>query len=231
MGQRYMFCEIFTPGTPQHDDVLHAACNALSFMLARMTWWMRVLFTFFVIRTCALCFIIIIICPLTARVVWAPQMILQPVFSIFPCSPLPSGTCRTPGLSIPWCCLPTSSLSALSSSPFHCAFHIHCEYFRLGTLISYNWAQVLEAWDSLKLLSFVLICCLSSAWSSWHWSPCRRLWRLCRDAQLSLPVFLPLLLSHQCHQQSGGWWLFCLQYWQCLHDLLRRLLWSFPEIC
>ena len=49
--------------------------------------------------------IIIIINPLTARVVGAPQMILQPVFSIFPCSPLPSGTCRTPGLSIPWCCL------------------------------------------------------------------------------------------------------------------------------
>ena len=45
--------------------------------------------------------IIIIINPLTARVVGAPQMILQPVFSIFPCSPLPSGTCRTPGLSIP----------------------------------------------------------------------------------------------------------------------------------
>ena len=39
---------------------------------------------------------IIIINPLTARVVGAPQMILQPVFSIFPCSPLPSGTCRTP---------------------------------------------------------------------------------------------------------------------------------------
>ena len=35
-------------------------------------------------------------------------MISQPVSSIFPCSPLPSGTCRTPGLSIPWCCFPTS---------------------------------------------------------------------------------------------------------------------------
>ena len=44
--------------------------------------------------------IIIIINPLTARVVGAPQMILQPVFSIFPCSPLPSGTCRTPGLNL-----------------------------------------------------------------------------------------------------------------------------------
>ena len=40
---------------------------------------------------------IIIINPLTTRVVGAPQMILQPVFSIFPSSPLPSGTCRTPG--------------------------------------------------------------------------------------------------------------------------------------
>ena len=53
--------------------------------------------------------LIIVINPLTTRVVWAPQMILQPVFSIFPCTPLPSGICRTPGLSIPWCCLPTSS--------------------------------------------------------------------------------------------------------------------------
>ena len=39
--------------------------------------------------------IIIIINPLTVRVIWAPQMILQPVFSIFPCSPLPSGTCNS----------------------------------------------------------------------------------------------------------------------------------------
>ena len=45
--------------------------------------------------------IIIIINTLTARVAGAPQTIFQPVFSIFPCSPSPSGTCRTPGLSIP----------------------------------------------------------------------------------------------------------------------------------
>ena len=63
-------------------------------------------------------FIIIIINPLTARVVGALQMILQPVFSIFPCSPLPSGTCRTQGLSISWCCLPTSSSVCLVFFPF-----------------------------------------------------------------------------------------------------------------
>ena len=47
--------------------------------------------------------------PLAARIVWAPQMILQPVCSIFLCSPQPSGTWRSRGRSIPWCCLPTSS--------------------------------------------------------------------------------------------------------------------------
>ena len=61
--------------------------------------------------------IIIIINPLTARVAGAPQMILQPVFSIFPCSPLPSRTCRTPGLSIPWCSLPISSFVCLVFFP------------------------------------------------------------------------------------------------------------------
>ena len=59
--------------------------------------------------------IIIIINSLTARVFGAPQMILQPVFHIFPCSPLPSGTCQ--GLSIPWCCLSTSSSICLVFFP------------------------------------------------------------------------------------------------------------------
>ena len=58
-----------------------------------------------------------LIYPLTARVIGAPQMISQQVSSIFPCSPLPSGTWRTPGLSIPWCCLPTSSSVCLVFFP------------------------------------------------------------------------------------------------------------------
>ena len=61
--------------------------------------------------------IIIISYPSPARVVGAPQMISQPVFSIFPCSPLPSGTCWTQGLSIPWCCLSTSSSGSLVFVP------------------------------------------------------------------------------------------------------------------
>ena len=59
-----------------------------------------------------------LIYPITMRVVGAPQMISQPVFSIFPCSPLPSGTWWTPSLSIPWCCLPTSSFVRLVFFPF-----------------------------------------------------------------------------------------------------------------
>ena len=57
-----------------------------------------------------------LIYPLTMRVVGAPQMISQPVSSILPCSPLPSGTWRPPGLSIP-CCLPISSSVCLVFFP------------------------------------------------------------------------------------------------------------------
>ena len=82
----------------------------------------------------------------------------------------------------------------------------------------------------LKSLHWCHWCCLSSVWSSWRCSPCRRLWRLCWDAQQILVFILPLLLSHQCPQQSRDQWLFCLQCWQCLHDLLQHLSRSFPEI-
>ena len=44
----------------------------------------------------------------SAGVVGPPQMTSQPVSSAFLCSPLPSGTWRTPGRSIPWWCFHTS---------------------------------------------------------------------------------------------------------------------------
>ena len=58
----------------------------------------------------------IIIYPLTARVIGSPQMLSKSISSIFPCSQLPSGTWRTPSLSIPWC-LPTSSSICLVFFP------------------------------------------------------------------------------------------------------------------
>ena len=66
-------------------------------------------------------FIIIIINLLTARVARAPQMILQPVFSIFPCSPLPQGLAKLQACPFPYVVFPPLSLSTLSSSPFYCA--------------------------------------------------------------------------------------------------------------
>ena len=54
---------------------------------------------------------------LTAEVVGALQMTSQPLSSIFLCSPLPSGTCQTPGLSIPFLdvVLPLPFLSGLKA--------------------------------------------------------------------------------------------------------------------
>ena len=56
----------------------------------------------------------------TGRVVWPPSMTSQLNSSICLCSPLPSGTWRTPGLSTPWRCLPISSSVCLSSLLFFC---------------------------------------------------------------------------------------------------------------
>ena len=62
--------------------------------------------------------IIIIINPLTARVVGAPQMILQPVFSIFPFLHCPLGLGELQACPSPEVVFPPLFQSALSSSPF-----------------------------------------------------------------------------------------------------------------
>ena len=53
----------------------------------------------------------------TCRVVLAPQMILQPVSSIFPCSPCPLGLGKLQACTFPDVDFPLLPLSALSSSP------------------------------------------------------------------------------------------------------------------
>ena len=65
--------------------------------------------------------IIIIINPLTARVVGAPQMILKAVFSIFPVLHCPLGLAELQACPFPDVVFSPSPLSALSSSLFHCA--------------------------------------------------------------------------------------------------------------
>ena len=68
---------------------------------------------------CIVGIIIIIINPLTARVVGAPQMILQSVFSIFPVLHCPLGLAELQACPFPDVVFPPLPLSALSSSPFH----------------------------------------------------------------------------------------------------------------
>ena len=52
---------------------------------------------------------------------WGTTWFCNQFSPFFPCFPLPSGTLRTPGLSIPDVVFPPVPLSALSSSHFHCA--------------------------------------------------------------------------------------------------------------
>ena len=73
-------------------------------------------------------------------------------------------------------------VSTLSLLPLSVLYWRVSQAWNPHDLISYNWAQVLEACDCLKLLFHLIyvlmpLVFLSSAWSSWHWSPCRRLWR------------------------------------------------------
>ena len=78
------------------------------------------------------CLIIIInINPLTARVVGAPQVISQPVSSIFPCSPLPSGTfhfflclpCLRPPFTVP-CKMVLARPDERETWPYHCSVRL-----------------------------------------------------------------------------------------------------------
>ena len=59
--------------------------------------------------------------PLTAGVVGAPQMTSHPVSSCFPCSHCPLGLGEFQVCPFPDVVFPPLPLSALSSSPFHCA--------------------------------------------------------------------------------------------------------------
>ena len=94
----------------------------------------------------------------------------------------------------------------------------------LGTIISYNWAQVLEDCNCFKLLSMYVTLCVDAIGVVCHQlgllgtaSPCCRLWRLFRGAQPILPVFLPLLLSHHITK-----WMLVI----VLPPLLTEPLWS-----
>ena len=149
----------------------------------------------------------IIINTLTARVIGAPPMILQPVFSIFPCSSLPSGTCRTPGLSIPWCCLPTFSSICLVFFPLS---PCRTRWF---------WPDLMN-----RRHDHTTAVCVSLRWSgglrvvqlpagSWHELPrwqhglCMRCIMSCGSTSFSWLVFFfgALLWGSMIHEHTGRW--------------------------
>ena len=123
--------------------------------------------TYLITNIYQLSFIITIINSLTARVVGAPQMILQTVFSIFPCSPLTLGLAELQACPFPDVVFPPLPLSALSSSPFQCALQDgfgrhdeqetwphHCS-FRLFTMVRSSCGPI-SCWILARISSLVI---------------------------------------------------------------------------
>ena len=109
--------------------------------------------------------IFIFIYPLPARVDGAPRMISQPASSNFPCSPLPSGTWWTPGLSIPWCCLPTSSSVCLFFFPLS----LYLARWFWPDLMNGKHDHTTAVCDSLRWSGGLLVVQLPAG--SWHGLP------------------------------------------------------------
>ena len=93
------------------------------------------------------------------RVVWAQRQLYNQ-FPPFFCCPLTLGTLRTSGLSIPWCCLPTSFSASLVFFPFHCALQ---DSFERKTCPYYFCLCIFTMIRS----SCGFMACWILAWTSW----------------------------------------------------------------
>ena len=100
------------------------------------------------------------------RVVGAPQMTSQPVSSIFVCSSLLSGTWRTQGLSVPWCCLPTSFSVCLVFFPLSL---FHARWYWPG-LMNERHVHTIPFCVSLRWPGGLRVVRLRTG--SWHRLPC-----------------------------------------------------------
>ena len=168
---------------------------------------------------------IIIINPLTMRVVGAPQIISQPVSSIFLISLLPSGTWWTPGLSIPLCCLPTSS----SVCPVFFALSLCLAKWFSPDLMNGRHVHTTAVCVSLRCPVGLRVIRLPVG--SWHGLPRWSLYEMlvsCGNVNTSFPWFVfffgALLLGSMIHKRTGRW------MWQgSASDIveLREMLLSF----
>ena len=149
-------------------------------------------------------------------------MISQPAFAIFPCSLLSSGTCRTPDLSIPWCCLPTSSSICLV-------------FFPLSLCLARRfWQDLVDGRHD-----HTTAICISLRWSRglhvvWlpagplHWLPrwqhglCMRCIVTCVSTSFPWLLFFfgALLWGSMIHKHTGRW-ISSSSLFQCLQSILR----------
>ena len=149
----------------------------------------------------------IIIYPLSARVVGAPQLISQPIFSIFRCSPLPYETWRTQGMSIPWCCLLTS-------------FSVGLVFFPLPLCLArWFWTDLMNRRHvhttsvCVFLRSSGVLRVVQLPDGSWHGLPrwwhglCMRFIVTCGSTSFPWPVFFSgaLLWGSMIHKHIGRW--------------------------
>ena len=102
---------------------------------------------------------------LNGKTVGVQQMTSHSVSSSFLCSPLHSGPWRTPGLSIPWICLPTSSSVCLVFFPLSLC------------LARWFWPDLMNG----RQVHTTVVCVLRWSWGlrvvrllagSWHGLPC-----------------------------------------------------------
>ena len=160
-------------------------------------------------------------------------MISQPVFSIFACSLLPSGNCRTPGLSIPWCCLPTSSSVCLVFSPFSLCL---ARWF-WQDLINGRYDHTTAVCVSLRSSGGLRVVRLPAG--SWHGLPrwqhglCIRCVVFCGSTSIPWLVFFfgALLWGSMIHNHTGKWmWqgsasVVSGRYWQTSNAKYSQKLW------
>ena len=123
-----------------HVIISYAICR---YILCYMSLYLRLHITL-PHATCHYHMLIIIIYPVTTKVVGAPQIILQPVSSIFPCSPLPSDLansrpvhslllsshlflcppCLLPPVTVP-CKMLLARPDELETWPYHCSLSLY----------------------------------------------------------------------------------------------------------
>ena len=114
---------------------------------------------------------------------------------------MPSGTCRTPGLTIPWCCLPASSSVCLVFYPFSLC------------LARWFWPDLMNGkHENTTAVCFSLrSSCLPVVQlpaGSWHGLPrCTRCVVFCGSTSFPWLVFffLALLWGSMIHKHTGWW--------------------------